>query len=135
MNSAISPHPRLNGEERQLLRGGPGDIPIVHTLYDTYVLWNEVLEKFPKLQRYTLGESCSRYLLSTLELLLAAATLANQAEKMIKLKEASAKVDTAKLLVRLCKDCKCMTNVQYLKTESKLIDVGKMLGGWIKSAG
>jgi len=118
-----------------LLHGGPGDIPIVHTLYDTYVLWNEVLEKFPKLQRYTLGESCSRYLLTTLELLLAAAALANQAEKMIKLKEASAKVDTAKLLIRLCKDCKCMTNVQYLKTESKLIDVGKMLGGWIKSAG
>ncbi len=118
-----------------MLRGGPGDIPIVHTLYDTYVLWNEVLEKFPKLQRYTLGENCSRYLLCTLELLLAAATLASQTEKLIKLKEASAKIDTVKLLVRLCKDCKCITNIHYLKTESKLIDIGKMLGGWIKSAG
>ncbi len=125
--------PRLNGEERRLLRGGPGDIPIVHTLYDAYVLWSEVMEKFPKPQRYTLGETCSRYLLATLELLLGAATTSNIVEKSARLKDASAKVDTAKLLVRLCKDCKCITNVQYLQVESKLIDTGKMLGGWMKS--
>lgn len=129
------PPPRLNGEERKLLNGGPGDIPIVHTLYDAYVLWSEVMEKFPKPQRYTLGETCSKYLLSTLELLLGAATTAVPAEKSARLKEASAKIDTAKLLVRLCKDCKCVTNVQYLKTESKLVDAGKMLGGWMKSVG
>lgn len=91
--------------------------------------------KFPKPQRYTLGETCSKYLLSTLELLLGAATTSAPAEKSVRLKDASAKVDTAKLLVRLCKDCKCITNVQYLKVESKLVDVGKMLGGWIKSVG
>jgi len=28
-----------------------------------------------------------------------------------------------------------MTNIQYLKIESGLIDAGKMLGGWIKSMG
>lgn len=91
------------------------------------------MEKFPKPQRYTLGETCSRYFLATLELLLGAATTSNIVEKSARLKDASAKVDTAKLLVRLCKDCKCITNVQYLQVESKLIDTGKMLGGWMKS--
>lgn len=131
----MTPPPRLNREERTLLNGGPGDIPIVHTLYDAYVLWNEVMKKFPKPQRYTLGETCSRYLLSILELLLGAAATSIPTEKLVRLKEASAKVDTTKLLVRLCKDCKCITNVQYLNMESKLIDTGRMLGGWMKVVG
>jgi len=121
--------------ERKLLHGGPGDIPIVHIIYDSYAGWNEILVKFPKAQRYTLGEACSRHLLSVLELLLAAASITNMIEKSTKLKEVSAKIDTLKLLIRLAKDCKCITNVQYLKVESQLIDAGKMLGGWMKSLG
>ncbi len=91
------------------------------------------MTKFPKSQRYTLGEACSRYLLTTLELLLAAANTSSAHEKVTRLKDADAKVDTIKLLVRLCKDCKCITNTQYLSIESKLVGAGKMLGGWIKS--
>jgi hypothetical protein len=121
--------------ERKLLRGGPGDIPIVHIVYDAYAGWNEILLKFPKAQRYTLGEACSRYLLNILEILLFAASLTNMIEKSEKLKDASAKLDTLKLLIRLAKDCKCITNVQYLKVESQLIDAGKMLGGWMKTLG
>jgi hypothetical protein len=116
-----------------LLHGGPGDIPIVHIIYDCYAGWNEILIKFPKAQRYTLGETCSRHLLTVLELLLAAASMTNMLEKSTKLKEVSAKFDALKLLIRLAKDCKCITNVQYLKVESQLIDAGKMLGGWMKS--
>ena len=61
--------------------------------------------------------------------------MTNMIEKSAKLKEASAKIDTLKLLIRLAKDCKCITNNQYLKVESLLYDAGKMLGGWMKSVG
>lgn len=91
--------------------------------------------KFPKAQRYTLGEACSRNLLAILESVIGAASLANMIEKSSRLKDASAKVDSTKLLIRLAKDCKCITNIQYLKVESQLIEAGKMLGGWIKSLG
>jgi hypothetical protein len=47
--------------------------------------------KFPKSERYTLGETCCRHLLSALELLLAAAMLTNPVEKTLKLREASAR--------------------------------------------
>lgn len=107
----------------------------MHTLYDTYAMWNLVLEKFPKSQRYTLGETCSRHLLTVLELLLAAASITIIVDKTVSLRSASAKIDTLKLLVRLTKDCHCINNVQYLQVESKLIDIGKMLGGWLKSLG
>ena len=118
--------------ERKLLRGGPGDIPIVHTIYDLYAQWNQILVKFPKVQRYTLGETCSRHLLLSIELVLVAASIATPMDKLKKLKEVSAKIDMLKLLVRLAKDCKCITNEQYLKVESRLNDAGKMLGGWMK---
>lgn len=116
-----------------MLRGGPGDVPIIHTLYDAYAAWNQILLKFPKAQRYTLGEACSRHLLTVIELLLAAASTNEPLEKYGKHREASAKIDTLKLLIRLSKDCGCLTNVQYLKIEAQLYDAGKMLGGWMKS--
>lgn len=112
---------------------GPSDIPIVHSLYDTYATWNKVLEKFPKSQRYTLGETISRNLLTTLEIILAASGLSNPIEKLARLREASAKIDALKLLVRLTKDCQCVTNNQYFDFESRLRDIGKMTGGWINS--
>lgn len=101
-------------------------------LYDTYAEWNQILVKFPKVQRYTLGETCSRHILLSIELVLVAASITTPMDKLKKLKEVSAKVDLLKLLVRLAKDCKCLTNERYLKVESQLNDVGKMLGGWMK---
>ena len=53
----------------------------------------------------------------------------------MKLREASAKIDVLKLLVRLSKDGKALSNGQYLDVESRLHETGKMLGGWIKSLG
>jgi four helix bundle protein len=118
-----------------LFNGGPGDIPIVHTVYDIYVSWNEIILKFPKSQRYTLGETCSKYILTILENLLFTASAGEVSEKLPKLKTVSAEIDTLKLLVRLAKDCKCVANNQYQKIESLLNETGKMLGGWIKSFG
>lgn len=126
---------RILEPERKLLGGAPGDIPIVHTLYDTYVVWSQILLKFPKTQRYTLGETCSKRLLEAIELILAASAMTNMIEKSMKLREASAKIDVLKLLVRLSKDGKALSNGQYLDIESRLHETGKMLGGWIKSLG
>ncbi|TAK05030.1 four helix bundle protein [Patescibacteria group bacterium] len=113
--------------------GGPTDIPIIHTLYDAYTAWHHLLLKFPKSQRYTLGETCDRQLLQTLELVLGAASVREPDTKLDRLREASAKVDILKLLIRLSKDCSCTSNQQYLDMQSRLQEVGKMLGGWMKS--
>lgn len=44
---------------------------------------------------------------------------------------ASAKLDLLRLLVRLAKDCKCLTNQAYQDLESKLHEAGRMLGDWL----
>lgn len=119
--------------ERELFGAGPADIPIIHTLYDAYAAWHHLVLRFPKAQRYTLGEACAKHLLAALELLLDAASRANPIEKAQRLRAVSAKIDTLKLLIRLAHDCRCIANAQYLDMESRLHEIGKMLGGWIKS--
>lgn len=102
-------------------------------MYVAYAFWNEVLNKFPKTQRHVLGTKCAEYLLQILELTLASAHTGEAKEKATSLRQASVKLDTLKLLIRLCKNCKCISNSSYLQMESQLQEVGRMLGGWLKS--
>ncbi|MEK7655348.1 MAG: four helix bundle protein, partial [Patescibacteria group bacterium] len=128
LHSGSPPHKINNTNSRN-----PGDVPIVRSIYVAYAFWNEVLNKFPKTQRHVLGTKCADYLLEILELTLAAAQTSEPKEKAPALRKASVKLDTLKLLTRLCKNCKCISNSSYLQMESQLQEVGRMLGGWSKS--
>jgi len=66
------------------------------------------------------------------ELLITAASSADAEIKQDCLRQASSKTDLTKVLIRLSKDSKSINNDQYLKLQSKLNEVGKMLGGWMK---
>jgi hypothetical protein len=93
------------------------------------------LLKFPKSQRYSLGAACQKQILDILEAVFMAAGTSETAVKTEQLRLASAKLDLLRLLIRLSKDCKCLTNKQYLEMESKIHEGGRMLGGWLKSLG
>lgn len=109
------------------------DIPLVAVLYQTYCTFHELVIKFPKSQRYTLGDTCQRQLLAILEAVISAANATEPATKTQQLRIASAKLDMLRLLIRLAKDCKCLSNPSYLDLESRLHEAGRMLGGWLKS--
>jgi four helix bundle protein len=115
------------------LSGGIIDVPIIHSLYHLYKVLHVLLLKFPKSQRYTLGSKIQVELLATAEAVITAATTSDHLKKLDYLNIASAKLDLIRLLVRLAKDCKCLDNETYLDLESQLHEIGKMLGGWIKS--
>ncbi|MEA3453100.1 MAG: four helix bundle protein [Patescibacteria group bacterium] len=109
------------------------DIPIVHELYETYKLWHYLILKFPKSERYTLGQRCGSTLLQLFEYVLTASSTKDIKIKLNLLSKASTKLDILRLLIRLAKDCDCLTNRAYLELQAKLHKIGKMLGGWIKS--
>lgn len=109
------------------------DIPIVHNLYETYALLHQVVLKFPKAQRYSLGEQCNSYLLDTMEAILVSAASSHKETKASYMHQASVKLDVFKILIRLAKDCDCLSNNHYLQITGKTHQIGKMLGGWIKS--
>jgi len=58
----------------------------------------------------------------------------SKTEKFPVLQKASTKLDLAKIFIRLCKDLKILDNKKYLELESSLQEIGRMLGGWIKSS-
>ncbi len=96
---------------------------------------HELVCKFPKSEKHSLGHQCQSYLLAAMEYVLAAGALPKTDAKLERLRQASAKLDILRLLIRLAKDTKCISNGAYLEISSKLIEAGKMLGGWIKSLG
>ena len=78
---------------------GPLDIPIVHTLYQIYASWSALLNKFPKTERYTLGQTIAGELLTCLELIITAASTPSAPIKIENLRQASAKLTIGEELI------------------------------------
>lgn len=68
--------------------------------------------------------------LDILELLFSVPMTSNKVEV---LQQISIKVDLVKVLLRLAKETQAVQNNKYLSLESILQEIGRMLGGWIRS--
>lgn len=55
------------------------------------------------------------------------------ANKQTALQQISTKLDLLKILLRLSKDSQALTDKKYLELQAILQEIGRMLGGWIKS--
>ena len=53
--------------------------------------------------------------------------------KLLILQKADLKLKMIKLFVRLAHDIKVLPTKRYIELEEKLLELGKMLGGWIKA--
>jgi len=54
-------------------------------------------------------------------------------DKVNTLQHMSIKVDLLKILLRLAKDSQALENKNYVRLESILVEIGRMLGGWIRA--
>jgi len=109
------------------------DIPVFQKTYDLYKSFYSLILDFPKKDRYTIGQRVENTILDILEKIIAASQL-SKSEKVPTLQEASIKLDILKVLIRCCKDLKILDNKKYLIFESQVIEIGRMLGGWIKAS-
>jgi len=57
----------------------------------------------------------------------------SKAEKMPTLEKASVKLNFLRICIRLMKDLKAIDTKKYIIIEANLDEIGRMLGGWIKS--
>jgi len=108
------------------------DAPILKKSVDLYKEFYICLKAFPKKDQYMLGKRCEEYMLVFLESILSAVGLPKE-QKLNVLVKASAKLDTMKILLRMACELKIMDSKKYLSLQSKIQDIGKMLGGWMKS--
>lgn len=108
-------------------------VPIIVSLYQLYSSFHDELVRFPKSERYSLGGTCQTEMLDVIKQCLQAASSNQPDRKAVFLQKASASLDTLRLLLSLCKDCRCVSNQTYQQLDSKLSEIGRMLGGWLKS--
>jgi len=100
--------------------------------YEFYKNFYANLSLFPKKDRYTLGLKCEAVLLELLEAIILASNLSKQ-EKLPVLRNASLKIDLLKVFFKLGKDLKIIENKKYIEFENSISEIGKMIGGWIKT--
>ena len=106
--------------------------PIVVTKAYDLVLWlMKKVESFPRSYRFTIGERLAAQSLDLLTLLTEAA-YTRQKETL--LQQASQKVNAVRLLLRMAKDLQILTVDSYAFSAGQLDEVGRMVGGWSKSA-
>lgn len=108
------------------------DIPIFKKTYDVYRLFYGYRADVSKQDRYTVWQRCENSILDVLEAILLASQ-SNRATKLPILESASVKLNLLRVLVRLTKDVKAIDNKKYLELETRVDEIGRMLGGWIRS--
>lgn len=108
------------------------EVPILKKTIDLYKEFYGYLKTFPRKDQYVLGKHCEDGILIFMELILYAAGL-KKTKKLKILEEASSKLDTLKVLFRIAWEMQMLDNKKYLSLEGKLQEIGRMIGGWIRS--
>ncbi len=108
------------------------DIPIFKKAYDLTKKLYELRGTVPKHDRYALWQRCENLILEILEGILLASQL-RKAQKLEPLEQVSVKLNVLRVFLRLAKDLKIMDLKKYGLLEEMVDEIGRMLGGWIKS--
>jgi hypothetical protein len=108
------------------------DIPIFKKSYDLYKTFYESRLDVSKQDRYTIWQRCENSILDVLEAILLASQT-SKVEKLPVLENASVKLNILRVLIRLTKDLKAIDARKYLELETDIDEIGRMLGGWIRS--
>jgi 23S rRNA-intervening sequence protein len=104
---------------------------VVGKAYD-FILWLlPKVENFPKAHRFTVGDRLTSHGLDLLTSLVEAAYSRDKADL---LDQASRKVNSTRLLLRMAKDLKLMSLDAYRFSAENLDEIGRMVGGWSKAA-
>jgi hypothetical protein len=102
---------------------------IITKIYDLLLYLIPQISKFPKSQRYLLGDRLEIIGLEVLEIFLEALY---SRDKLVLLQRANIKLEQTRYYARLCKDLKLVSLHGYEVLTKKIHEVGIQLGGWIK---
>jgi hypothetical protein len=107
------------------------DIPILKKTYDLYRTLDDYRKVIPKQHRFTVFARAEDSILDILEKFYEAGYV--NANRSIILDQASAKLNMLRLFVRLLKDTKALDAKKYIILQTTIDEIGRMLGGWIRS--
>lgn len=105
--------------------------PVVEKHYQLVLWMLPKIANFPKDQRFLLADRIERILLDILEMLIEAVYSKNKKELLTK---ANLKLDLLRFMMRIAKDMKYVNLSAYDFFCRSSIEVGKMVGGWLKAS-
>ena len=108
------------------------DIPIFKKTYDLYKTFYGYRDSVTKQDRYTIWQRCENIILDILENILLASQI-YKAEKLPILEKVSLKLNFLRVFFRLMKEVKTIDGKKYVALQELVDEIGRMLGGWIKS--
>ncbi len=104
--------------------------PIFAQTYDTLLWISNHVSRFPKSERFRLAKRIEDNAFEFYEALMKAAY--NQEKQTYWLMNADMALMRLKAYFRLAKDRQLTTLKQYVYASEQLVEVGKLLGGWMK---
>ena len=105
------------------------EVDAITKLYD-FLLWMiPKLEKFPRSQKFVLGDRIENLMLDILDLLIDAAYSRKKNEL---LRTANLKLEKLRYLVRLSKDLKLINRKGYEFSARAMNGIGISIGGWLR---
>ena len=107
-------------------------MPVFKKTYELYKQFHLIRNKSEKQDRYTIYQKTENTILDLMEQILLAGQLP-QNEKMSCLRGADIKNNLLRVFIRLMKDIKSIDLKTYVLIEESIDEIGRMLGGWIKS--
>jgi len=108
------------------------ELTVITKAYDL-ILWScNHTGKFPRNHRFVLGERIERNLYDLLEILIRAKYTRHRLEL---LEQANLVLEILRFQVRLAKDLQCLKVDSYGFAAKAIDEVGKLVGGWLKSSG
>jgi len=105
------------------------DLVIFQKTYDLILWLYPAVNKFPKSQRFVLGQQVENMAIQVLKDII----VANQEiNKTVSLKKISVDLDEFRILIRLSKDLRFFSIKQYEMASLKINEIGRLLNGWTR---
>jgi four helix bundle protein len=106
------------------------ELIIYQKYYDLMLYSLPIIGRFPKDQRFILGQQIENAMLEIGRMIVHANKLR---QKKGKLYEIDIELEKLRFLIRLSKDLKIMTVSKYGHHCERLDEIGRLLGGWLKA--
>jgi four helix bundle protein len=110
----------------------PEEMVIFTRTYDFLTWLLPLAEKFPRSQRFVVTQRLQSAVLNFQELIIEANNMRG-ASRFDRLQAADSELRKARLYLRLCEKWGWMDSGQYRHVSGMVAEIGKLLGGWLKT--
>ncbi len=105
---------------------------IIEKCYDYFKTTIQMVNSFPRSQRFLIGDRMQSLNAELLEMLIEAYYLPKSQKKAI-LRKVNIKIEKMRYYLRLCYDLGYYSSRKYHAMLEQLNEIGRMTGGWLKS--